>query len=127
MNTPEHPMRAAEICTALSAALYGLWMLSPFTETFATFGGVYFLLARVAGENVWGSLFVAAGAIMLYGTVTQRRWARIIGSFLVLVLRLFLVVLVGGYTHYSAQGVPDYSVWALLSFFVLMGAMRRDT
>lgn len=127
MNTPQAPARIAEICSGLSCLLFGLWFLSPMTDTFASavFGGTYTLLGHYANENVWGFIFYIAGSVMLFGAVTQRRAPRIIGSLSVLILRLFLFVLTGMVTNFTSQGVPEFAVWALLAFFVLLQAMRH--
>lgn len=45
--------------------LWGLWLLNPWVDTFAT-GRGYDAMKHIASETVWGTLFLIMGAKMQY-------------------------------------------------------------
>ena len=118
------PLAFLEFSTALAALGFGLWLLNPFVNLFATFPA-YAYLARVASENLWGSLFFGAGILQLIGVSFKKTAVLLTGATAILFLRTFLFFGVGISTKFSAAGTPDFFTWAALSAYIIFSNRIR--
>jgi hypothetical protein len=95
-------------------------------ETFNALGGIYSLMGRYAPENVWGIYFVLAGLTLFIGAWLKNRYFVFAGALMVMVGRLFIMTLVGIYTKWASQGVPDHAIWAIMALVCIWGALRSE-
>lgn len=112
--------------SGVSMSMWGVWLLSPF-ETFKAFGGIYSLMGRYASEPVWGIAFVISGIILLTGILSRNRYTIMLGATLVMLGRIFITTLTGLYSNWTASGVPDHAIWALMTLICLWGALRSES
>lgn len=106
----------------------GLWLV--LGGMFSTCPAVYYVMAAVAGEHVWGVVFLTIGSIQIYallfGSVWLRRYVLLFKGGLWATLTVTLL-----YGDWHAPGVPIYSVLAITAFRAFLaygrnGVMRTE-
>lgn len=107
---------------ALSVGIFGwgLWLWFPWLSSFETYPAFYRSMAEFASEDVWGVLFMEAGLIQLAGLWMDDIRVRRFASTITLACRIFLLVLIGLETRFSANNIVDHFVWAVLSLWVYL-------
>jgi hypothetical protein len=101
-----------------STMLFG-WALFFFDPWPAGSGTIYFHMAQVLPELVWGILCGALAIVMSYGNVTRTLRFRRVGAFLSSVLFLF-VTMIGMAADIHALYVPTYATNSLVMAVVYL-------
>jgi hypothetical protein len=104
-----------EVIGAAGVFLWGIWLLNPFVETFARWSFSYVAMARWASENAWGSGAVLIGLTSFAGMALHKKPLRYAGTLGTLAFRAFTFILIGLQTNFSAQGIPDFFLWTLIT------------
>ena len=106
----------AEVISALGVVLWGTWLLNPFVLSFQQYG-VYGIMARYAREEIWGTLAVTAGLIVIVGLHIHNKLARRVGLIGVVFFRAFSFAFIGLQTQFTSNGVPDFFLWMCLAMY----------
>lgn len=108
--------RWAEVISALGVILWGVWLLNPLVLSFQQYS-VYGIMARYAREEIWGTLAVTAGLIIIVGLHIHSNLARRVGLIGVIFFRAFSFVFIGIQTEFSSNGIPDFFLWTVLAIY----------
>lgn len=113
-----------EFAVALSMAVFGLWLINPWTDPFTYNIGAYAFMAQAAPKWAWGSVFLMFGLVSLAGLWACSIWTRRIGTTLVFFGRIFLLVSIGVQANWQPTVVPDHAVWAFLTAWAYLRHLR---
>ena len=117
-----------EISNAVVLLLWGLWVGSPFWNTFLA-ARSYELLAQITpdlkrSEMVWAALAITAGGLSLVSILFYLRRLR----FLAISLSAFIWLFVGVaffISNPTTTGAPIFSFFALSNLFILVSRSLR--
>lgn len=105
----------AEIASAASVTLWGLWLLNPQYSAFNL--GPYAIMQKYAPEQVWGLLGVLVGLCTLLGFLFHSKPLRYAGMIGVIAYRAFVFSFVGLRTGFQATAIPDYFIWICVAMY----------
>jgi len=105
--------RYPEVCLSITAVAWGIWVLNPFWDAFAS-SPTFSVMQKIAPEDIWGVLGLLLGGSLLYGSIRQyrpvMRW-----STLGLCLFWLIVTISVGISNVKGPGLIAYAVYTWLN------------
>jgi hypothetical protein len=115
-------LRYIEYVSAAFAVVWGGWLSLPVID----FGRpAYLVMAAIAPQWVWGSLFVITGGLLWWALATDRRWWRKLALTMLFVLWLAVGVCLG-LSNLSSTAFTTYFYIAAIHGFAQMRLGRVD-
>lgn len=114
----------AERMMATFGMIWGVWLLNPFVNTFAT-SRSYTAMAGIAGEFWWGIAGLTLGAFQRATWAYDLRQRRRRSSFLMGMYWLFIAVSFA-FSNPEGTGFPIYSLFALYCFYAYVKIPKGD-
>lgn len=102
--------RAIDLICLGSVASEGVGFLLPFAA-FSRFPN-FAAMARLANEDVWGSIYLAAGLLWLTGLLLRLNRTTTSAMLLCFAVRLMQTLMIGEASGWEAPGIYGYAWWA---------------